>query len=75
MWLLEDIILPLVQLFLKDWSIDLCPYQAKRASSRQEVLHTDFLTPPILKESMVVLEKLTDVKAVAQGGYPQVQLI
>ncbi|KAH7842269.1 hypothetical protein Vadar_003379 [Vaccinium darrowii] len=46
---------------------------AKRASSRQEVLHTDFLTPPILKESIVVLEKLTDVKAVAQGGYPQAE--
>lgn len=47
-------------------------FQAKRASLRREVLHTDFLTPPILKESMVVLEKLADVKAVAQGGYPQV---
>ncbi|KAL8144988.1 hypothetical protein AgCh_003270 [Apium graveolens] len=46
---------------------------AKRASLRREVLHTDFLTPPILKESMVVLEKLADVKSVAQGGYPQAE--
>ncbi|KAL1817886.1 hypothetical protein DCAR_0522378 [Daucus carota subsp. sativus] len=46
---------------------------AKRASLRREVLHTDFLTPPVLKESMQVLEKLADVKAVAQGGYPQAE--
>ncbi|GAV72307.1 S4 domain-containing protein [Cephalotus follicularis] len=46
---------------------------AKRASSRSEVLHTDFLTPPVLKESMQTLEKLADVKAVAQGGYPQAE--
>lgn len=46
---------------------------AKRASSRREVLHTDFLTPPVLKESMLALEKLADVKAVAQGGYPEAE--
>ncbi|KAK1395593.1 putative RNA-binding protein YlmH [Heracleum sosnowskyi] len=46
---------------------------AKRASLRREVLHTDFLTPPVLKESVVVLEKLADVKTVAQGGYPQAE--
>ncbi|XP_043688079.1 putative RNA-binding protein YlmH isoform X2 [Telopea speciosissima] len=46
---------------------------ARRASSRREVLHTNFLTPPILKESMLALEKLADVKAVAQGGYPQAE--
>ncbi|KAK9150142.1 hypothetical protein Syun_008451 [Stephania yunnanensis] len=46
---------------------------ARRASSRREVLHTDFLTPPILKESMMALEKLADVKAVAVGGYPQAE--
>ncbi|KAK9269442.1 hypothetical protein L1049_001216 [Liquidambar formosana] len=46
---------------------------AKRAQLRREVLHTDFLTPPVLKESMLVLEKLTDIKAVAQGGYPQAE--
>lgn len=48
--------------------------QAKRASLRREVLHTDFLTPPVLKESILVLEKLADVKTVAQGGYPQVKI-
>ncbi|RZC46533.1 hypothetical protein C5167_039487 [Papaver somniferum] len=46
---------------------------AKRASSRREIVHTDFLTPPVLKESMHALEKLADVKAVAQGGYPQAE--
>ncbi|WCJ32179.1 RNA-binding S4 domain-containing protein [Euphorbia peplus] len=46
---------------------------ATRASSRREVLHTDFLTPPIIKESMLVLDKLADVKAVAQGGYPEAE--
>ncbi|XP_057992035.1 uncharacterized protein LOC110672192 isoform X2 [Hevea brasiliensis] len=46
---------------------------ARRASSRREVLHTDFLTPPTLKDSMLQLEKLTDIKAVAQGGYPQAE--
>ncbi|XP_038689657.1 putative RNA-binding protein YlmH isoform X4 [Tripterygium wilfordii] len=46
---------------------------ARRASSRRQVLHTDFLTPPVLKESMLVLEKVADVKTVAQGGYPQAE--
>ncbi|KAF8391335.1 hypothetical protein HHK36_023639 [Tetracentron sinense] len=46
---------------------------ARRASSRREVLQTDFLTPPVLKESMLVLEKLVDVKAVAHGGFPQAE--
>ncbi|KAF3442904.1 hypothetical protein FNV43_RR16822 [Rhamnella rubrinervis] len=46
---------------------------ARRASSRREILHTNFLTPPVLKESMLALEKLADVKAVAQGGYPQAE--
>lgn len=57
-----------------DFSINLCPSQAKQASSRGEVLHSDFLTPLILKESMLVLEKFTDIKTVAQGGYPEVNL-
>uniref|UniRef100_A0A6N2NM80 RNA-binding S4 domain-containing protein n=1 Tax=Salix viminalis TaxID=40686 RepID=A0A6N2NM80_SALVM len=46
---------------------------ARRASLRREVLHTDFLTPPTLKESLLVLGKLTDIKAIAQGGYPQAE--
>ncbi|MCL7051679.1 hypothetical protein MKW94_025496 [Papaver nudicaule] len=46
---------------------------AKRASSRKGIVHTDFLAPPVLKESMHALEKLADVKAIAQGGYPQAE--
>ncbi|KAI7996082.1 hypothetical protein LOK49_LG10G01563, partial [Camellia lanceoleosa] len=46
---------------------------ARRASSRREVLHIDFLTPPILNESIIVLGKLADIKAMAQGGYPQAE--
>ncbi|XP_057457811.1 uncharacterized protein LOC130748597 isoform X2 [Lotus japonicus] len=46
---------------------------AKRASLKREVLHTDFLTPPVVKESMQILEKLAEVKAIAQGGYPQAE--
>lgn len=46
--------------------------KATRALSRREVLQTDFLTPPVLKEAMSMVEKLADVKTVAEGGYPQV---
>ncbi|KAJ9551432.1 hypothetical protein OSB04_015477 [Centaurea solstitialis] len=38
---------------------------AKRASLRREVLHTDFLTPPV--------KKLADVKTLVQGGYPEAE--
>ncbi|KMZ71264.1 RNA-binding S4 domain-containing protein [Zostera marina] len=46
---------------------------ARRASSRREIITTDFLTPPILKEATNILEKLADIKAIAQGGYPQAE--
>ncbi|XP_024960173.1 uncharacterized protein LOC112500818 isoform X2 [Cynara cardunculus var. scolymus] len=46
---------------------------AKRASLRREVLHTDFLTPPVVKESMMIIEKLADVKTLVQGGYPEAE--
>ncbi|KAI4321865.1 hypothetical protein MLD38_035196 [Melastoma candidum] len=46
---------------------------AKQAASRKVVLHSDFLTPPVLKESMNALDKLADIKAIAQGGYPQAE--
>ncbi|KAL3821201.1 hypothetical protein ACJIZ3_007106 [Penstemon smallii] len=46
---------------------------ANRASLRREVLHTDFLTPPVVKEAASVLEKFVDVKLVAQGGYPEAE--
>ncbi|KAL5997680.1 hypothetical protein ACLOJK_008610 [Asimina triloba] len=42
-------------------------------SSRREILQTGFLTPPIVKEAMLMLEKFSDVKAVAQGGYPEAE--
>ena len=35
------------------------------------ILHTDFLTPPVLEEAFMALEKLADVKAMAQGAHPQ----
>ncbi|XP_021997395.1 putative RNA-binding protein YlmH isoform X2 [Helianthus annuus] len=47
--------------------------RAKRASIRREVLHTDFLTPPVLKESMMIIEKLADVNTSVQGGYPEAE--
>lgn len=46
---------------------------AERASQRRDVFHTNFLTPPIVKEAMLALEKFADTKAVAQGGYPQAE--
>ncbi|KAJ6824322.1 uncharacterized protein M6B38_382605 [Iris pallida] len=46
---------------------------ARRASLRREILHTDFLTPPVVKETLLALEKLADVQAVSQGGYPQAE--
>ncbi|KAK0600505.1 hypothetical protein LWI29_015619 [Acer saccharum] len=46
---------------------------ARRVSSRRDVVHTDFLTPTVLKDSMIALEKLADVKTVAQGEYPQAE--
>lgn len=42
---------------------------ANRASLRREVLHTDFLTPPVLNEAMGVLKKFADVNAFPNGGY------
>ncbi|XP_078427980.1 RNA-binding S4 domain-containing protein [Wolffia australiana] len=46
---------------------------ARRASVRRTVQHTNFLTPPVVKEALAALEKLADIKAVAQGGYPEAE--
>lgn len=46
---------------------------ANRALNRREILHTDFLTPPLLRDSMLALEKLADVRALRHGGYPQAE--
>ncbi|EFJ32012.1 hypothetical protein SELMODRAFT_86884, partial [Selaginella moellendorffii] len=47
--------------------------QADRAVERQEVLHTDFLTPPALQESLACVRKLADVGVVVSGGYAQAE--
>ncbi|KQK09715.1 uncharacterized protein LOC100832647 [Brachypodium distachyon] len=46
---------------------------AETASQRRDVFHTSFLTPPVIKEAMLAIEKLAGIKAVAQGGYPQAE--
>lgn len=46
---------------------------ANRASLRREVLHTDFLTPPILDEAMAAIKKLVDVNAIPNGGHPEAE--
>ncbi|KAK4420369.1 hypothetical protein Salat_1987200 [Sesamum alatum] len=46
---------------------------ANRASLRREILHTDFLTPPVLKEATLALQKFSDIKMVALGGYPEAE--
>lgn len=46
---------------------------ANRASLRREVLHTDFLIPPVMNEAMVALKKLVDVNAIPNGGYPEAE--
>ncbi|GKE38037.1 RNA-binding S4 domain-containing protein, partial [Tanacetum coccineum] len=43
--------------------------QAKRAFSRREVLHTGFITPPVLKSSVMSIKFLVRLKIIAQGGY------
>ncbi|KAL9271757.1 putative RNA-binding protein YlmH [Drosera capensis] len=46
---------------------------AERASMWREVIYTNFLTPPVLRDSLAALGKLADVKVVAHGGYPQAE--
>ncbi|CAI9088672.1 OLC1v1023074C1 [Oldenlandia corymbosa var. corymbosa] len=46
---------------------------ATRAATRREILHTGFLTPPVLNESMKALQNLAEIKMVAQGGYPEAE--
>ncbi|GJS78789.1 RNA-binding S4 domain-containing protein [Tanacetum coccineum] len=52
--------------YCRKWPI---VYTAKRASSRREVLHTDFITPPVLKNSVMSIEFCLRLKTIAQGGY------
>ncbi|CAN1335320.1 Putative RNA-binding protein YlmH [Linum perenne] len=53
--------------------IEMVVFFATRAAHDRKILYTDFLTPPTVKESMVVLEKLADIRTDVQGGYPQAE--
>lgn len=46
---------------------------ADRAIKTWEIVLTDFLSPPVLAESQAVLAGLTEVQAIAWGGYPQAE--
>ncbi|MGB8702729.1 MAG: photosystem II S4 domain protein [Thermosynechococcaceae cyanobacterium] len=46
---------------------------ADQALKTWEVTLTDFLSPPELVEAQRVLAKLTEVRAIAWGGYPQAE--
>jgi photosystem II S4 domain protein len=47
--------------------------RADQAIKTWEVVFTDFLSPPELAEAQTVLAKLTEVSAIAWGGYPQAE--
>lgn len=47
--------------------------QAEQAIRTWELVTTDFLSPPELYEAQTVLQKLTEVDAIATGGYPQAE--
>jgi len=46
--------------------------QARSAADRWEVAHSAFLTPPVLKDALMAVRKLSDVGALVSGGYAQV---
>jgi photosystem II S4 domain protein len=47
--------------------------QTDQAIKTWEVVFTDFLSPPELAEAQTVLAKLTEISAIAWGGYPQAE--
>jgi len=47
--------------------------QANQALKTWDVVTTDFLSPPDLADSLQVCDRLTEVHAVAWGGYPQAE--
>lgn len=47
--------------------------QAEQAIKTWEVVCTDFLSPPVLAETQQVFKRLTEVQAIAWGGYPQAE--
>lgn len=46
---------------------------AERATDRWDVVWTDFLTPPIVADSMAALQGRQDVICVPWGGYAQAE--
>lgn len=47
--------------------------RAEDALKTWEIAQTDFLSPPELAEALEVFSRLTEVRAVAWGGYPQAE--
>ncbi|MGA0201040.1 MAG: photosystem II S4 domain protein, partial [Prochlorotrichaceae cyanobacterium] len=43
---------------------------ADQALRTWELVPTDFLSPPELAEAQILLSRLTEVTAIAAGGYP-----
>lgn len=46
---------------------------AERAAERWEVSWTDFLSPPVVADAMSALNQMSEVTAVAWGGYTQAE--
>eukprot|EP00252_Welwitschia_mirabilis_P021277 TRINITY_DN5411_c0_g1_i1.p1 TRINITY_DN5411_c0_g1~~TRINITY_DN5411_c0_g1_i1.p1 ORF type:complete len:312 (+),score=60.70 TRINITY_DN5411_c0_g1_i1:202-1137(+) len=47
--------------------------QARRTATTKEVFHSDFLTPPVLEDTISALTKMPHVDFLIQGGYPQAE--
>lgn len=47
--------------------------QAERAAVRWEIIYTNFFSPPVVADALVALEQMSDIAAVAWGGYPQAE--
>lgn len=48
---------------------------AGRATSRFELVHSDFLTPPVVSASLDLLQQMANTHAVAWGGYQQAERV
>lgn len=46
---------------------------AERARDSWQIAHTVFLAPPVVAESMAVLQRLADITALPWGGYSQAE--
>ncbi|GKA31889.1 hypothetical protein Tco_0718256, partial [Tanacetum coccineum] len=56
-----------------EWSYWPIFEMAKRASSIYDVLHTDFITPPVLESSVMSIKFWIRLKTIAQGGYREAE--